>query len=169
MPTNRAEVRAKLRIDDSDIDASLVEQPEYFFQAGEQAVIASAVFRALKIELKEVTAELVEDIRRRALAADEKITEAGLNNQVTILPRIKQLQQKLLAAEKSAEDWGVLKDAYIQRSHTLRELNASQLARFYNLGVERGAVSNRRNIGDRNRAEIDRMRIERYRPRDQGD
>lgn len=167
--SDRAEIREKLRIDDEDLDRCLIEQAEYFFQAAEMAVAAGAEHEAARLELKEAIAQLDADIRRKAALDDEKLSETALSNRIVVLPKIKELNRKVLSTKKLADELGVLKEAYIQRSYTLKDLNASQIARLYNLGVERGATGARRNVGDRNRTAAEQIRTERYRPSNQGD
>lgn len=172
-----AELRSNLRIDDDDLDQCLVEQPGYFFNAAEALSMANSEREAKKLELKEVIAELDQDIRRQALENEEKLSENSIANRLTTLPRIKALQRELLALAKTAEDYAALKDAYIQRSYALKDLVSIQLARFNNLNVERGSVGARNNVADRARAQGEQQRRDRatggstprYQPRDQGD
>jgi hypothetical protein len=161
------EVRSKLKIDDDNLDDCLVEQPEYFYQAAMTLTEANAARDGLKLELKEVLAELDGDIRARLAAANEKATETGIANELRTLPRIKELERKCLEASRKAEAAAALRDAYVQRSYALKDLNAIQLARLSNLGVERGSTGARRNVGDRTETEANRLRDERNR-RDRG-
>jgi hypothetical protein len=164
MPTRddggRAEIRTKLRIDDDDLDRCLVEQPDYFFKAAEKYAEFNAQRDLLKLELKELTAQLDQDIRTKALREEVKITENAIANQITTLPKIKDLQRKLLEAQRAVEDWSSLKEGFVQRSYALKDLTAIQLARFNNLGVELGSVGARRDVGDRNRQRAEEMRRE---------
>lgn len=163
MPTNRLEYREKLKIDEDDLDACLVEQAELFLHVAEALVEANAARDTLKLQLEEVTAELDRDIRARAAAADEKITEAGIQNQLRTLPRIRDLRQDFVEAGAECERWGALKDSYRERSFMLRELNASQIARLHNLSLERGAAGARHRIGEQARAEGEAQRAEQRR------
>lgn len=158
-----------LRIDDDDLDQCLVDQPEYFYQAAQAATDAGAVRDGLELELKELKAQLDSDIRKKAEEQSEKFTETALVNRIIVLPKVKELTRKVLEAKRGAEVASNLKEAYIQRSYALKDLNAVQVARMYNLGIERGATGARQNIGDRNRAAGEAARRERYRPRNQGD
>lgn len=175
------ETRERLRIDEDDIDRMLVEHSEYFKRAGDYVTDATASYDALKLELKELTAQLDQDIRKNAQANDEKLSEAALSNRIIVLPKIKDLNRKLLTAKKRMDDATNLKESFQQRSYMLRGLNDSANARLYALGVERGASAASRRMGERNRERIDRQRTEndrgmferrgsnteRYRPKDQ--
>jgi hypothetical protein len=171
--TTRDEVRAKLLIDDDDLDGCFVEQPEYFFQAAEAFTIANSGVDTLKLELKELTAELDQEIRRFAVETGEKLSETLISNRILLTPRIKQLNRKLLEAKRVADDWDSLKEAFIQRSYALKDLNSSQLARLNNLAMEQGSTGPRRNVGDAVRSQQEQLRRERrtqprYQPRDGG-
>ncbi len=169
----REEIRAKLRIDEDDMDTCLVEHSEYFHKAAEQVTEAAAVRDGLKLQLEELQANLDRDIRARNLRDDIKMSETGLSNTIKTTPRYQELQAKYMAAVKTAADWSTLKEAFQQRSYMLRELNQRQIAQMYNLSTERGTVGARRSaIGDRNRVELEQRsaerrnsgRTERYRP-----
>lgn len=161
-----SEIRSKLRIDDDDLDQCLVDQPEYFYQAAQAATEAGAIRDGLELELKELKAQLDGDFRQQA---ERKLTETALTNRIITLPKVKDLTRKVLDAKRRAEDAIVLKEAFTQRSYALKDLTAIQLGRMYNLGVERGAVTARQNIGDRARAAGEAARMERYRPTNRGD
>ena len=176
----REEIRSKLRIDEDDMDRCLVEHSEYFHKAAEQATEATAARDGLKLALEELTAKLDREIRERNAAEDIKMSETGLSNTIKTTPRFQEAQRKYMGAVKVAADWGVLKEAFQQRSYMLRELNQRQIAQMYNLSTERGTAGSRRNaVGDRNRAELEQRasdrrnsettRTERYRPGNQGD
>jgi hypothetical protein len=172
------EVRSKLRIDDEELDQCLIEQPEYFYQAAMRSTAANAEQNGLELELKEKRAELDGSIRQRLANTETKATEAAITNELDTLPVIKDLRRKCLSAKRAADEAQALKEAFIQRSYALKDLNAIQQARLFNLGVERGSTGARNALADRNRARTEEMRGERlrdqrdggrYRPRDQGD
>ena len=158
-----------LKIDEDALDQCLVEQADYYYQVAKLAIDAGGERDTLELQLKELKAELDADIRQQAIRNEEKLTETQLTNRITVLPRVKDLQRKCLEARRKADSLSVLKEGYQQRSYALRELNASQLARFYSLGTERGAAGARASVGDRIREQAEGIRRERYRPRNSGD
>ena len=107
-----------------------------------------------------MTAQLDQDIREQAIAQERKLTEASIQNELRTMPRIQGLRKELLEASTEADRAMALKEAYSQRSYMLRELVAIQLAEFYNLGVERGAASARRDLGTQARAREESARRE---------
>jgi hypothetical protein len=159
--TQRAELERFLRIDEDDLDSCLVSQPGYFYQVAEALAASNARRDTVKLRVEEVTAELDQSIRAEAANSDTKITEAGIQNQLRTLPRIKDLRQEYVEACAESERWAALKEAYHQRSYMLKELVALQLSQFYNLSVERGAVSARGQLGEVARARGEEQRRER--------
>lgn len=156
----REELEFSLKIDPDDLDTCLVDQPGYFYHVAEQVAHANARRDTIKLELEEKTADLDKEVRKNALNAEEKVTEGGIQNRLRTMPAIQTLQRKYLDAKTEADRWAALKEAYQQRSFMLRELVALQLANFHNLGVERGAVSARHQMGDVNRQRLEARRRE---------
>jgi hypothetical protein len=155
---NRSELEGSLQIDRDDLDSCLVEQPGYFYHVAEEVAQANARRDTLKLELEEQIAVLDKEVRQNALRDDEKMTEAGIQNRLRTMPKIKDLQRQFLNAKTEADSWAALKEAYQQRSFMLRELVALHLAHLHNLGIERGAVASRHDIGDRNRVATEALR-----------
>jgi hypothetical protein len=177
-PPSREELKEKLLIDDDDLDSGLVEQPSLFFAAAEAASLATSQRDTVKLELKELKAELDQDIRRNALNQDppEKLTETQLSNRITLLPRVKDMERRLLAFNRTADDSTALKESFVQRSYALKDLTARQNSQMATLAIERGSDGARRDAGTRarereiaSRREQDRAVTPRYRSRDTGE
>lgn len=175
---SREELKEKLLIDDDDLDSALVEQASLFFQAAESASLATSQRDTVKLELKELKAELDQDIRRQAIATETKLTETQLSNQITLLPRVKDMERKFIASCRTADDCTVMKESYIQRSYALKDLTARQNAQMQTLSIERGSDSARREAGSRAQEREKAFRRDsvqndtstsRYRGRDKGD
>lgn len=161
----RRELEDGLEIDRDALDDCLVEQPGFFYHVAEQVAAANAKRDTLELELEETVAS--EDGTFRALCArsDEKVTESAIKNYVRTIDRVMALQRRCLDARAAADSWASLKEAYQQRSFMLRELVALHLAQIHNLGVERGAVAARHELGDANRARSEQVRRERRQTR----
>jgi hypothetical protein len=172
-PPSREELKENLLIDDDDLDSALVEQASFFFQAAEASSLANSQRDTIKLELKELKAELDGDIRREAIRNEEKLTETQLTNRITTLPRIKEMERKFITSCKMADDCAALKDSYIQRSYALKDLTLRQNAQMTTLSIERGSSGAIRDAGSRaqeREKEFRRSRppVSRFRPRDQG-
>src|ERR1700693_5199531 len=134
MPS-RTEFRAQLQIDEDDLDRCMIEHAGLFDQVADTLVEAEARRDTLKLELEEVTAELAQGIRRRATQSEEKLTEASLKEQLQTLPRIRELNRELLESSTETDRWSATKESYKARANRLKEINASQIARMYNLSL----------------------------------
>jgi len=165
------ELKNSLQIDRDDLDTCLVQQPGLFYHVAEQYSLAVSQRDEAKLALEEKTAELDKQVREAAVQADEKLTEAGIQNRLRTMPKIKELQRDHLELRTQADSLLALKEAYMQRSYMLKELVALQLSQFHGLAVERGSTSARHELGDRNRQrgeelrKEERGRTERYRGR----
>jgi hypothetical protein len=155
-----ADLREALRIDEDNIDQCLSEHPQLFYQAADSLALAVATRDGLKLELKELIAQLDQDVRRKAIADGEKLSETALANRITVLPKVKELNRKYLDACQAADRAEALRDSYRDRSFALRALNDSANARLYNLGIERGASSARGRLAERGAEEASRTREE---------
>src|ERR1700757_192795 len=109
MTAIRAELEETLRINPDALDDCLVEQPGYFYHVAEAVSEANARRDTIKLELEEVTAELDQDLRAKAAAEEEKITETSLQNRLRTMPKLKALQRKYLEARTDADRWVALK------------------------------------------------------------
>lgn len=151
-------LESALRIDDTDIDRCLMEQPDLFYQTAIAAERAVSVRDEAKLRLEQKMAELDRSVREKAAAEEEKITEAGIRNKLMTLPRIKELNAAYLEAKEKAGKWAALKEAYRERSFMLRELVSRQIAQWHDTGIERGNSSVRSKRADAINAAAGQMR-----------
>ena len=154
--------RQHLAIDRNDLDTCLTEQPECHYHVSQACAIATAERDKLKLELEELTAKLGLDLRDQATRRDEKLTEGALAQKLTGTPKIQELQRALLTKRQEAESWGVLKEAFQQRSFMLRELVALFIAQRHDLALEGGAGQARAtlasSVAEQNRASAGAIR-----------
>jgi hypothetical protein len=158
---DRRVLKRALIIDADDLDGCLVNQPGYFFNAAEAYSAATAERDTAKLELKELVAQLDQDIRREALRLDEKLSETALSNRILVLPNVKTANRRVLQLSKEADDLLALKEGYVQRSYALKDLTAREISQLNNLGVERGSTGQRRDIGDKVQERQEQMRRDR--------
>ena len=131
--------RGHLAIDQDDLDKCLMEQPEVYYVVAQAVANTTAERDKLKLELEELQAKLGLDLRDQATRRNEKLTEGGLEQKLAGMPKIQELQRSLLTKRQEAESWGVLKEAFQQRSFMLRELVALFIAQRHDLALEGGA------------------------------
>ena len=162
---DRARYVALLEIDEDDLDRCLVEQPGLFFHVSEEVTNADSHQRLLTLELKELKAEIENEVRETAKQLKDKLREDDIKNQVTLDPDVKKLERELEAAITRSEKAQKLEDAYLQRSYALKEKVAVELHRMAQLGVERGASSARYREAERIEGRLAEQRAEQRRSR----
>lgn len=121
---------AQLAIDREDLDECWVRQPELYFNVSDAHVLAVAERDAIKLELEEAQAEEGKRLREDAAQHNEKITEASINQNVLLAPKVKQLQRELIAAQTLVGRWQALSRSYEQRRDALKGITSSFIARL---------------------------------------
>lgn len=111
------EFRNYLRIDKTRLDDELVEQPQLFFEVSEQYTEAVAHRDAMKAQVESVYASLDGSYR-----SGEKSTEGAIKSQIINSEHWRAANDDFLQAKKWADQWGVLKDSFNQRSEMLKSL-----------------------------------------------
>lgn len=114
--------RSGLAINRDDLQSCLIDQPGAFYRVAAAYTRAAAQRDAAKLDLEDGSAKLALDIRVAAVKAEEKMTEAQLQQKLQIAPKIQELNRGFLKAKTEADDWLALKEAFHQRSFMLREL-----------------------------------------------
>jgi hypothetical protein len=157
------EYRSKLRIDKEHLDDMLVEQPESFDHVGEALALARAERDALKLDLKVAEAEAGKRIRAAALKHNQsaedkkdeiKITEGYIEEELTLDKDVRALRRELGEASADVEILEALKESFIQRSHSLRDLVPMYLSRMGN----NGGYNPRDKIHEHTKARLDEAR-----------
>lgn len=163
-----AECRAFLSIDRDDLDSCLMEQPEVFYRVAQAFTLAQAERDSIKLDLTEAQAELGVQFRKQALEKEEKLTEDGLKQKLSMAPRIQKLERQLLDASASANEYGALKESFQQRSFMLRELVALKITQRRDEDSAGGSHSGHAKLAQSNREATDRLRRERREQRGTG-
>ena len=138
--------RKFLEIDRDDLDRCLMEQPSVYWSVSNAFAQAVAERDATKLDLEELQAN------------DEKLTEGSLQQKLTTMPKIQDLQRLRLEKTKNAESWQVLKEAFQQRSFMLRELVALYIAQRHDQSMEAGAGQARNSLAERVRVDAGKLR-----------
>ncbi len=156
----RQKLRMLLEIRMDDIDNNLIEQPGYFGEAAEAYAEAMAQRDEAKLELKEVTAELDMQLRKKYAEEEQKVTEALLEKHLTTLPRIQKLAREVIELSAEVERWLAIKESYSQRSFMLREVVAKYIAELNHLGLERSSGGSRADLANAREAYVNKARKE---------
>lgn len=113
-----------------DIDECLIQQPELYWHVANEAAIAVSERDTVKLDLEIATA--AEDDRLRGMADrnKEKVTEAGIRQQLAGSTKLQALERKLLEKKLLADSWEALHQSYRQRSYALSGLTDRSIARM---------------------------------------
>lgn len=158
-------LQQQLQIDPDDLESALIEQPDLYYHVSDSYVNAVARRDAVKFSIEQVTAELGEQMRKAAVAKDEKLTEAAITRKLADTPRLQEMEEQYLALRLEADRWQALKEAFQQRSFMLRELVAIFVRRMGDLSIERDSRGAHQDLigarADANHAAASKARLER--------
>lgn len=111
-----------LAIEEDSIDIACKQQAELFRMVGKNHVEAIDIRNRINNELEKLTAMKDEYIRAKAISTGEKLTENAIKNRIICDKEVIKKNDQLLLAQREVNDWGNLKDSYIQRANMLEEM-----------------------------------------------
>lgn len=134
----------KLVIDKNAMDEELERQAAHYYEISAAFSDACAERDTAKLALENLDATLSLEIRRAAAVAEEKVTEGNIKDQIQATKKRKEAAEEYMDLCKHVEDLRNLKDAWMQRSHSLRNLVELYGAEYWS-GSEARAASTQRN------------------------
>lgn len=142
-----ADLEGSLKIDQHALDEALIQQPDLFYRVSKELTLAVSRRDLAKQELEELIAELGNDVRVTAVRNEEKVTEGGIKEKVTMDNSVKRAEREMLSHSRIVGQLTALKDAYVQRSYMLKDLAGLYVANYYTdsagSGRDPNAVKNR--------------------------
>lgn len=124
-------LRAALAIDKHNLDDMVMQQPMLYMDVSEEASKAINVRDSDKVTLKELEASESVRITSELTACAKKPTAAQVTASVTTSEVVKVAKDRLQKSTQEARLWEDLKEAYIQRSHALKELANLAVSGYY--------------------------------------
>lgn len=124
-------LEAALRIDKNSLDRVLISQPELFYKAGSGFIRAGVHKDDAKTALQTLNAELDIKFRNQAAQAGEKLTDTACGNRILATEAMQEAKGDLAAAQREADQWELLKEAFKQRSYVIKDLVALYTANYY--------------------------------------
>lgn len=156
-----ADLETGLQIDRNNLDEIVEQHPSLYYEVSKRMAMLVSQRDAAKQYIKEIEGHVYLNIRNKARADGEKITENELAAlQVTNKEVIKAHDTY---AELSGEvgKWGALKDAYEQRSYAIKDEVQLYLANYYSEVSDAGPKM-RRSYADDAKQAIGEERKRRY-------
>lgn len=124
-------LQKKLQIDEHALEKALKEHPDLVYNVGQMYALSISERDGSKLKLDEIIAEVDSEIREDAAAAEEKVTEKAVEGRVKADDRVKKANQAFLDLKLKADQIGVLKEAYNQRSYALSKLVDLYISNYY--------------------------------------
>jgi hypothetical protein len=156
------ELEQSLKIDKHDLDNGLSDNREVYWHVAKAAVEANSIYEGIKLEIKELHAELDEEFRQKAIDDGEKVTETGLINKIISSDAMRNARKRELAAKKQSELLDALKESASIRGYDLRKLADLWTQQYFvaeSGGKQRQEAVDR--TAQRNREETGQLRRER--------
>ena len=151
--------RAKLAIDQNDLDTCIQQQAMMFLTVQEEYSMAVSRRDGARDTLSRTDAELARDIRADFAKQNTKATESLINDTVMLAPWHIKASSILSDAKQKADQWGGLVAAYEQRLRMLRELVALYSAGYWSSrSVEGSGVAVRDALAASAREKIEEKR-----------
>lgn len=135
-----SELEAALRIDEHGLEADCVHQPELFYQVAKQLSEKEAERELTKQQLADKSAEIEIIVRDEAEASDSRVTVNEVASRVNQDSAVRAINSKLVGLGAEIGKWKALKESYLQRRDSLRELVALYINNYY-ADPARGAES----------------------------
>lgn len=139
--TDAETLKERLRIDKSQLDREVSEQPVLFFDAAEAYEEAVAERDTLKEQLASIDAELDGVVRAKLEKRHDKFTEAMVKNGIQLDPKHEKAFQAYLDAKTRAGKLESMKEAFKQRNFMVRELASLYVASYFEQSSIQGTNS----------------------------
>lgn len=126
-----SELQARLKIDESTLDAELQMQPAAYYEVSRALALAISKRDAAKQELQETEARVDRKIRLVIKEEGSKVTEKEIEARKTLNKDIKDAHARLLDLTYEVGKLSALKEAFSQRSYVLKDLVTLYVSEWY--------------------------------------
>jgi hypothetical protein len=127
----KKEARSLLIIDKNNLDEACTHQANLFYEVSYRYAHAKSIKDRAKEELTLVFSRKYLEERRDAERVGKKTTEEKLKSLVKMSKEYKQAFDGSIEATKDYDEWGALKDAFLQRASMIRDLCNLYLNNYY--------------------------------------
>ncbi len=120
-----------LSIDPNLLDKEWLNQPRFFFQYAKMLADARQKWEESKANLKVIAAEADQKVRMKAVANEERITEAAVNSAVLRRNDYKEAEQAVFTAKHNVDVLDAAVEALRHRKDALENLVRLRLAQYF--------------------------------------
>lgn len=131
MSSTREQLRERIKINKNDLDSELVNQADYYYQAGMDHATKASRLAYLDEEGERLRAVLDKKIRLESADDEKKPTETQIKSRIDSTSKWQEHIKLYLEAKQEAAESLALKEAYSQRSYALKDLVQLHLAQYY--------------------------------------
>ncbi len=125
-----------LQIDEYSLEEALQAQPDLFWRVSKKLAQLAAALDEAKAELAEIDANVDADIRGLAEREERKITNPEVEATKLLDKQIQDAADKVRSLKRELGLWGALKEAYEQRSYSLKTLADLYCSNYYGASPE---------------------------------
>ena len=116
------QAEAGLKIDKVELDEELINQPSVFCSVSMEYVSTVSERDYLKEEADRMERTVDLEVRAAAAQSGTKITEAAISSEVKLNEHVIEIRDRFFKSKEKADRWGVLREAFLQRAHVLKDL-----------------------------------------------
>lgn len=148
-----SELRHALKLNKSDLEREVLEQPALFQEVAETLARAISRRDGLKERVSRIGSTLYEEVRRKLERDGQKTTEKAIASAIETEREYEDARDAYKAAESEVLLWTALKEAYQQRSFMLREIVSMTMANYTDYGSAEAGYERHRDRVARSRKE----------------
>ena len=152
MQAEMAEFEDELKIDKYRLDDEIAKQADLYYRVSAGFAEAASWRDRAKHDLSMTEADAAQEVRTEISEAGEKVTEAGVKEQLTLKKSVVAARRHHIAWERLAEEWLGLQRAFDQKSKMLRDMSQLYVSGYFTVTATGKAGDNAREV----RAEVGR-------------
>lgn len=137
------ELEEAVAIAEHSLDVNCIQHSDLFYRVSRSLARYTAKRDEQKQKTSEIEAFVDAELRRAPVADGSRLTEAAIANQKTMDPRIKLARKELAKLNRIVGQITALKEAYLQRSYSLKGMIDLHLAGYFGDPSQRSSVRDR--------------------------
>lgn len=143
-----SDLQQGLKIDKTELDEASIVQPELFFRVSDRLALAQSRRDAVKQWIDVVEARVDGEVRARAIANEEKLSESAIRSRITLDAEVIAANNDLLRLNHAVMEVQALKDAFQQRSYVLKDLTQLHSTGYFQDNGPRARASEQRKASE---------------------
>lgn len=146
MQAEIAEFEPELKIDKYRLDDEIAKQADLYHRVSAGYAEAASWRDRAKHELSMTEADAAQEVRTEIAETGEKVTEAGVKEQLTLKKQVVAARRLHISWERLAEEWRGLQVAFDQKSKMLRDMSQLYVSGYFTVTATGKAGDNAREV-----------------------